>query len=164
MLFVLTHFSKTHTWLLPVFAVGLGAPRWCQILWGTSGIAYYVPWAHSGGPYLAIGLWLWLGVLDSVQGVGLGLILLQTLSRLHVTVTLAFSQILGAAVVMIARATAPDALGPGTVFPDVGKWNPQNGLSGSPMVEPMFWVCLICQLIIVAGYFWFYRREELARP
>ncbi|KAE9386577.1 hypothetical protein BT96DRAFT_1005962 [Gymnopus androsaceus JB14] len=66
MLFLLTHFSKTHTWLLPVFAVGLGAPRWCQILWGTSGIAYYVPWAHNGGPYLAIGLWLWLGVLDSV--------------------------------------------------------------------------------------------------
>lgn len=31
MLFVLTHFSKTHTWLLPVFAVGLGAPRWCQV-------------------------------------------------------------------------------------------------------------------------------------
>ncbi|GLB34918.1 putative glycoside hydrolase family 13 and glycosyltransferase family 5 protein [Lyophyllum shimeji] len=30
MLLVLTHFSKTHTWLLPVFAVGLGAPRWCQ--------------------------------------------------------------------------------------------------------------------------------------
>jgi alpha-1,3-glucan synthase len=31
MLVVLTHFSKTHTWLLPVFAVGLGAPRWCQV-------------------------------------------------------------------------------------------------------------------------------------
>lgn len=31
MLIVLTHFSKTHTWLLPVFAVGLGAPRWCQV-------------------------------------------------------------------------------------------------------------------------------------
>jgi len=32
MLLVLTHFSKTHTWILPVFAVGLGAPRWCQVL------------------------------------------------------------------------------------------------------------------------------------
>jgi alpha-1,3-glucan synthase len=31
MLLVLTHFSKTHTWLLPIFAVGLGAPRWCQV-------------------------------------------------------------------------------------------------------------------------------------
>lgn len=31
LLVILTHFSKTHTWLLPVFAVGLGAPRWCQV-------------------------------------------------------------------------------------------------------------------------------------
>lgn len=31
LLTILTHFSKTHTWLLPVFAVGLGAPRWCQV-------------------------------------------------------------------------------------------------------------------------------------
>ena len=28
---ILTHFSETHTWLLPVFAVDLGAPRWCQV-------------------------------------------------------------------------------------------------------------------------------------
>jgi alpha-1,3-glucan synthase len=28
---VLTYFSKTHTWLLAIFAVGLGAPRWCQV-------------------------------------------------------------------------------------------------------------------------------------
>lgn len=81
MLFVLTHFSKTHTWLLPVFAVGLGAPRWCQMLWGTSSLALYIPWAGSGGPYLGISLWLWLGVLDAIQGVGLGLILLQVCDR-----------------------------------------------------------------------------------
>lgn len=31
MLAILTYFAKTHTWLLPVFAVGLGAPRWCQV-------------------------------------------------------------------------------------------------------------------------------------
>ena len=92
---MLTHFSKTHTWLLPVFAVGLGAPRWCQVcflilhiipvssisfmqmLWGTSSLALYVPWAGRAGPYLSISLWLWLGVLDAIQGVGLGMILLQ---------------------------------------------------------------------------------------
>lgn len=96
-----------------------------------------------------------------MQGVGLGLILLQTLSRLHVTVTLAFSQIIGAIVVIIARATAPDSLGAGTVFPDAGIWDPELGLSGSPIASPMFWLCLVCQLIIVVGYFWFYRREEL---
>ncbi|KAE9411209.1 modular protein with glycoside hydrolase family 13 and glycosyltransferase family 5 domains [Gymnopus androsaceus JB14] len=158
---VLSHFSKTHTWLLPVFAVGLGAPRWCQMLWGTSSLATYVPWGGNAGPYLGVGLWLWLGVLDAVQGVGLGMILLQTLSRLHVTATLAFSQIIGSAVVMIARATSPDGIGPGPVFPNLGTWDPADGLQGSPIVEPMFWVALGCQLIIVAGYFWFYRREEL---
>ncbi len=48
-------------------------------------------------------LWLWLGVLDAIQGVGLGMILLQTLSRLHVCATLAGAQLLGSCVVMIAR-------------------------------------------------------------
>ena len=77
MMYILTYFSKTHTWLLPVFAVGLGAPRWCQMMWGTSSLALYIPWAGNSGPYLGISLWLWLGVLDAVQGVGLGMILLQ---------------------------------------------------------------------------------------
>ncbi|KAF9464738.1 modular protein with glycoside hydrolase family 13 and glycosyltransferase family 5 domains [Collybia nuda] len=164
MLLVLTHFSKTHTWLLPVFAVGLGAPRWCQMLWGTSSLALYIPWAGTSGPYLGISLWLWLGVLDAVQGVGLGMILLQTLSRLHVCATLAFSQIIGSVCVMIARATAPNRLGPGTVFPDAAKWDFADGLEGSPMALPLFWIALICQLVIVLGYFWFYRKEQLARP
>ncbi|KAJ7111552.1 modular protein with glycoside hydrolase family 13 and glycosyltransferase family 5 domains [Mycena crocata] len=164
LLLVLTHFSKTHTWLLPVFAVGLGAPRWCQMLWGTSSLALYIPWAGSAGPYLGISLWLWLGVLDAVQGVGLGMILLQTLSRLHVCATLAFAQIIGSVCVMIARATAPNRLGPSTVFPDAAKWDFSEGLKGSPMAEPMFWIALICQLIVVIGYFFFYRKEQLARP
>ncbi|KAJ7219301.1 modular protein with glycoside hydrolase family 13 and glycosyltransferase family 5 domains, partial [Mycena pura] len=162
MMIILTHFSKTHTWLLPVFAVGLGAPRWCQMLWGTSSLALYIPWAGSAGPYLGISLWLWLGVLDAVQGVGLGMILLQTLSRLHVCATLALSQMIGSVCVMIARATAPNRLGPSTVFPDAAKWDFSDGLNGSPMAEPMFWIALVCQLIIVAGYFFFYRKEQLA--
>ncbi|KAL1701405.1 glycoside hydrolase family 13 and glycosyltransferase family 5 protein [Schizophyllum commune] len=164
MMFVLTHFSKTHTWLLPVFAVGLGAPRWCQMMWGTSSLALYIPWAGNSGPYLGISLWLWLGVLDAVQGVGLGMILLQTLSRLHVCATLAFSQIIGSVCVMVARATAPNAIGPESVFPDAAKWDFEDGLKGSPMAAPLFWVALVCQLIIVFGYFWFYRKEQLSRP
>ncbi|KAI9604228.1 hypothetical protein H4Q26_003842 [Puccinia striiformis f. sp. tritici PST-130] len=48
----LSHASKKHTWFLPIFAVGLGAPRWCQMLWGTSSLATYLPWAGSAGPYL----------------------------------------------------------------------------------------------------------------
>ncbi|KAI0035090.1 glycoside hydrolase family 13 and glycosyltransferase family 5 protein [Vararia minispora EC-137] len=158
LLFILTYLSKTHTWLLPVFAVGLGAPRWCQMLWGTSSLALYIPWAGSAGPYLGISLWLWLGVLDAIQGVGLGLILLQTLSRLHVCATLAFAQVIGSVCVMIARATA---IGPWNVFPDAGTWDFSNGLQGSPMASALFWIALMCQLIIVLGYFWFYRKEQL---
>ena len=48
-----------------------------QMLWGTSSLALYIPWAGSAGPYLGTSLWLWLGVLDAIQGVGLGMILLQ---------------------------------------------------------------------------------------
>ncbi len=164
LIYVLTLLSKTHTWLLPVFAVGLGAPRWCQMLWGTSSLALYIPWAGRGGPYLGTSLWLWLGVLDAVQGVGLGMILLQTLSRLHVCATLAFAQVIGSICVMVARATAPNKIGPGSVFPDTATWDFSEGLKGSPMASAPFWIALICQLIIVWGYFWFYRKEQLSRP
>jgi alpha-1,3-glucan synthase len=120
LLAILTRLSKTHSWILCVFAVGLGCPRWCQMLWGTSSLAraypaflyslslsrfpraipltrfsssaVYIPWAGPVGPYLGTGLWLWLGVLDAIQGIGLGMILLQTLSRLHVCATLALAQ------------------------------------------------------------------------
>lgn len=67
--------------LLFALTVGLGAPRWCQMLWGTSSIGLYLPWAGSAGPYITICLWLWLGVLDSIQGVGLGMMLLQVRSK-----------------------------------------------------------------------------------
>jgi alpha-1,3-glucan synthase len=90
--------------------------------------------------------------------------MLQTLSRLHVCATLAFAQVIGSICVMIARATAPNSVGPGSVFPDAAKWDFSDGLSGSPMALPLFWIALICQLIIVFGYFWFYRKEQLARP
>ncbi|KAH9946048.1 glycoside hydrolase family 13 and glycosyltransferase family 5 protein [Epithele typhae] len=164
MMGILTWLSKTHTWLLPVFAVGLGAPRWCQMLWGTSSLALYIPWAGHAGPYLGVCLWLWLGVLDAIQGVGLGLILLQTLSRLHVCATLAFSQVIGSICVMVARATAPNRIGPESVFPDAAQWDFEDGLTGSPLASAPFWIALACQIIIVIGYFWFYRKEQLARP
>lgn len=132
------------------------------MLWGTSSLALYIPWAGHAGPYLGLSLWLWLGVLDAVQGVGLGMILLQTLSRLHVCATLAFAQVIGSICVMVARATAPNRIGPGTVFPDIATWDFQaDGLKGSPMAKAPFWIALICQLVIVVGYFWFYRKEQL---
>jgi alpha-1,3-glucan synthase len=62
------------------------------------------------------------------------LTLLQTLSRLHVCATLAFSQIIGSVCVMIARATAPDRIGPSSVFPDASKWDFETrGLKGIVM-------------------------------
>ncbi|KAF8306355.1 glycoside hydrolase family 13 and glycosyltransferase family 5 protein [Clavulina sp. PMI_390] len=161
---ILTYFAKSHTWLLAVFAVGLGAPRWAQMLWGTSSLALYIPWAGNAGPYLGTSLWLWLGVLDAIQGVGLGMILLQTLSRLHVCATLAFSQVIGSIAVMVARGTAPNRIGPGSVFPDASTWDFSEGLKGSPLASAPFWLALISQIVIVIGYFWFYRREQLARP
>ena len=134
------------------------------MLWGTSSLALYIPWAGTAGPYLGLSLWLWLGVLDAIQGVGLGMILLQTLSRLHVCATLAFAQVIGSICVMVARATAPNRIGPGTVFPDIATWDFRaDGLKGSPMAEPPFWIALICQLVIVIGYFWFYRKEQLGK-
>ena len=71
-LYIFSILSKQHSWILPVFAIALGAPRWCQMLWGTSGIGLYAPWAGSavGSALAGRALWLWLGVLDAIQGVG----------------------------------------------------------------------------------------------
>jgi hypothetical protein len=62
---------------------------------------------------------------------------------------------------MVARATAPNKVGPESVFPDLGKWDFQEGLKGSPMASAPFWIAMICQIVIVIGYFWFYRKEQL---
>jgi alpha-1,3-glucan synthase len=42
------------------------------MLWSTSNIGSYVPWAGSpvASTLVGRGLWLWLGVLDALQGVG----------------------------------------------------------------------------------------------
>ena len=127
------------------------------MLWGVSSVALYVPWAGGAGPWISVALWLWLGVLDATQGVGLGMILLQTLSRLHVCATLAFSQMLGSVVVIAARATVPRQ----QVFPNFALWNVGNGLKHSPLASAPFWIALVCQIVIVVGYFWYYRKEQL---
>ena len=115
------------------------------MLWSTSNIGTYLPWA--GGPLasalLGRGLWLWLGVLDSVQGVGFGMVLLQTLTRFHINFTLIGAQVLGSIATILARATAPDATGPGDVFPDFSV-NWRGGLA-----QYDFWLCLIFQIIVL---------------
>ena len=152
--------SKDHSWILPVFAIGLGAPRWCQMLWGTSNIGQYVPWA--GGPVASAlvgrSLWLWLGVLDSLQGVGFGMILLQTLTRIHIAFTLIAAQVLGSIATILARATAPNKIGPGDVFPDF------SAGVGDGLTRAWFWVALFFQLIVCVGFFTFFRKEQLSKP
>ena len=123
--------SVTHPWALPIFAVGVGAPRWAQILWSTSGVGLWIPWA--GYSYVASGtvgriLWLWLGILDALQGVGFGMILLQTLTRIHMAFTLIAAQALGAVFTVLARRFVSENGGPGLVFPNflVGRWTEGN--------------------------------------
>jgi hypothetical protein len=90
------------------------------------------------------------------------MILLQTLSRLHVCATLAAAQLIGSCVVMIARATSPSKVGPGNVFPNPAIWNPSTG-ENNPFVHWEFWLALACQIVIVFGYFFFFRKEQLVR-
>jgi len=158
-LFILSRLSKSHSWILPVFAIGLGAPRWAQIWWGTSNIGLYLPWAGSyvTGALLSRSLWLWLGVLDAMQGVGFGMILLQTLTRLHICFVLLGAQVFGSIATICARAFAPNNIGPGDISPDIG-----TGVSA--IWVAWFWIALFFQILISAGFFLFFRREQLSKP
>jgi alpha-1,3-glucan synthase len=140
--------SKKHSWILPLFAIGLGAPRWAQIWWGTSNIGLYLPWAggYTSSALISRALWLWLGTLDAIQGVGLGMILLATLTRVHVAFTLITAQVLGSIATIVARACAPNKIGPGPISPDI-----TGGVSA--VWQVWFWVGLVCNLAICFGYF-----------
>lgn len=150
--------TQHHPWVIPIFAIGLGAPRWCQMLWGTSNIGLYVPWGGKAlGAVLGRCLWSWLGILDAIQGVGFGMILLQTLTRVHMASTLILAQVIGSVATIAARASAPDKIGPGSVFPDF-----TFNLDG--LASPYFWVALACQGIICLGFLMFFRKEQLSKP
>jgi alpha-1,3-glucan synthase len=159
LLAILSKLSKDHSWILPVFAIGLGAPRWAQIWWGTSNIGQFVPWAggYAAGALVSRSLWLWLGVLDAMQGVGFGMILLQTLTRFHICFTLLAAQVLGSIATICARGFAPNNIGPADISPDIS-----GGLSA--IWRPWFFVCLFFQIIICAGFFLFFRKEQLTKP
>ncbi|KUI63986.1 Cell wall alpha-1,3-glucan synthase mok11 [Cytospora mali] len=158
---IFSKFSMSHPWILPMFSIGLGAPRWAQMLWGTSRIGLYLPWLGGNAVASALvsrTLWLWLGVLDTIQGVGVGMVLLLTLTRQHIAATLIGAQVLGSVATMVARATAPDKIGPGDVFPDFSA-----GITPG-ITKAWFWVALGMQLIIPFGYFKFFRKEQVAKP
>ncbi|BFZ64121.1 Cell wall alpha-1,3-glucan synthase ags1 [Saitoella coloradoensis] len=158
-MWIFRRLSKSHSWILPIFAIGLGAPRWCQMLWGTSNVGQYLAWAGSPvtGALVSRALWLWLGVLDSVQGVGLGMLLLQTMTRQHITFTLVGAQVIGSVATIVARAISPNKIGPGPVFPDFS-------LGTSGLQNTLFWVPLLMQLVICVGFFAFFRKEQLMKP
>jgi len=152
--------SKDHSWILPIFAIGLGAPRWCQMLWSCTPIGQYVPWIGSplGSALFSRSLWLWLGMLDALQGVGFGMLLLQTLTRVHIAFTLIAAQVLGSIATIVARACAPNNIGPGDVFPDF------TGGAFPGLGKAWFWVGLILQFVICGGFFTFFRKEQLSKP
>ncbi|KAJ5414114.1 hypothetical protein N7509_000741 [Penicillium cosmopolitanum] len=151
--------SKEHSWILPVFGLSIGAPRWAQVWWGTSNIGYYLPWAGglTSGALISRCLWLWLGVLDEIQQVGLGMILLQTLTRVHVCFVLLAAQALGSIATICARGFAPNKVGPAGVSPNVGS-------SVDNVGNAWFWISLFFQLLASFGFLLFYRREQLNRP
>lgn len=156
---VFRRLSIEHSWILPIFAIGLGAPRWAQMLWGTSGMGSFIPWAATPaiGALLGRGLWLWLGLLDALQGVGFGMILLQTMTRFHVAFTLTAAQVIGSVATMVARATAPNNIGPASVFPNLA-------LSMDGLGDAIFWVALVLQGVVCIGFFMFFRKEQLFKP
>jgi alpha-1,3-glucan synthase len=141
-LFAFRALSKEHSWILPVFGLSLGSPRWAQTWWGTSNIGYYLPWAGSltSGAIVSRCLWLWLGVLDEIQQVGLGMILLQTLTRVHVCFVLLAAQAVGSIATICARGFAPNRLGPDGISPNVGT-------SVDKIANAWFWIALFFQLL-----------------
>ncbi|KAL4939530.1 hypothetical protein BDV06DRAFT_224955 [Aspergillus oleicola] len=158
-LFIFSRLSKSHSWILPVFACGLGAPRWAQIWWGVSGMGLFLPWAgsYTSGALVSRSLWLWLGILDALQGLGFGMILLQTLTRMHICFTLLASQVLGSIATICARAFAPNNIGPGPISPDVTD-------GAGAVANAWFWIALFFQLLICAGFLMFFRKEQLTKP
>lgn len=155
----LAKLTKKHSWILPLFAIGLGAPRFAQIWWGTSNIGLYLPWAGSyvAGALVSRALWLWLGVLDAIQGVGLGMMMLGTLTRMHVAFAVMATQMVGSLATIVARAVSPNRLGPGPISPDIS-----GGISA--IWEAWFWVALVANLLLCVGFYKFYRKEQLQKP
>lgn len=165
--------STQHPWIIPIFAVGVGAPRWAQILWSTSSMGSWIPWAGTplGGALVGRALWLWLGVLDAIQLVGFGMILLQTLPRLHIAFTVVCTQMVGTVAAMAARASAPPFYGAGDNPNKTNNNNHSNNaifpnfaLDGvQALRSPWFWAGLVLQIGICAGFFKFFRKEQMQK-
>jgi len=77
--------------------------------------------------------------------------------RAHVSWALMLGQAVGAIGTIIARADGLNSVGPGPTFPNISA-----NLDG--LGNAWFWVALILQLVICAGYFTFFRKEQLTKP
>lgn len=157
--FIIRELARTHTWAPVIFGLGVIAPRYFAEFWAVSSIGQYLPWTGSPAASAFVGrsLWLWLTVLDSVQGAGLGMMLLQTLIREHVAFSLICAQVLGASATIMAKAI-------GIPFSDYlvsfSSWEPSEG--AGPFGKPLFWLCLFCQFAIPMGFLLFFRKSQLA--
>jgi len=160
-LLLFSRLTRSHSWILPLFAIGLGAPRWAQTLWSCSGLGLYLPWTGSAlsSALLSRSLWLWLGLLDALQGVGFGMILLQTLTRIHISATLLAAQVVGTATTMLVRLVERQTdMTVDVTFPLFGEsWT--SGLD-----KPWFWIGLVLQLVVCVGFAVFFRKEQLSKP
>ena len=157
-LYIFSRLSREHSWIMSVFASGLASPRWAQIFWSCSTIGTSLLWASNAGAFLSLGLFLWLSVLDSIQQVGLSMMLLQTLTRIHVLGTLVLVQIFGAFAYLASKWTF---IRPADIFPNVGLWDfTQN----QTQMHLWFWGILACQVICAYGYLFLYRKDSLSRP
>ena len=91
-----------------------------------------------------------------MQNVGIGMLLLQTLARFHVTGALMLAQVVGSIGTIIARADGLNSVGPGPTFPNLS-------ISLSGLGNAWFWIGLLSQLAIPAGYYYYFRREQLSK-
>lgn len=157
LLSVIKILSLNNVWFPVIFGLGLICPRWCLEFWSSSGLGINLPWAGKASALLTKSVWLLLALWDGIQGVGVGVMLLQTLARDHVAFTLMLAQVISCITIMIAKPSLPVS---DRVFPNLGAWNPSEG--PGPCASPCFYIALICQFVAVGGLLYHYRKSQLA--
>lgn len=147
LLYIFQKWSKNHSWIMCIFAVGLISPKWAQIFWSISFVGRSLSWASSSGSILSLGLFCWLGVLDAFAQVGLSMMLLQTLTRIHVSAVLLLSQIVSSISLCLSLLIDINPF-PNIIYSD----------------SMYFWIVLCLYVICAYGYLFFFRTECLSRP
>ncbi|KAG8163888.1 hypothetical protein KVR01_005806 [Diaporthe batatas] len=176
-------------WILPIFSFASSSiinPRWAQLWWVISRTGLSIPWAqlprfggegimvmmqYSPGLSAALSrsLWLYLGVLDLLVGLGQGLALIQTLPRQHVLFVSTAGQVIGAVGMMAARATIlSQSGGPAEaarglkvlahIFPDIS-----SGLA-LEWGYGIFCLVAVVEIIMAVQWMWWFRSAQLQKP